>query len=283
MSANGYQVKLSGSDCLLRSGTNPYWHINFVNLLRGVNSANAVNEVVFPNPLQELDGSAVTYVLTDTEGNEVLKKSISLRDKAIPSHCLKKLQAAIDQMHTWADDPRVPAEKREFCRQFRLPDPKIDPDAYRMSGGWFSRKLHVLWGYEKNGSKAFLPKSKISEKWDDAASREDIVTMCRGSVLRRVFRPRNIILAIIIAAGVYVGCFYPVKCPVHGCLVGNGAYYYLCIEKACPMRCTLDGCNRHLSADRKCNAHICRECKEKLPVSAEQGGLCDPCFFKNIH
>lgn len=279
MSANGYQVKLTGPDCLLRSGTNPYWHIDFANLIRGVNSAKTVNEVVFPNPIQEPSGASVSFALTDTDGNEILKKSISLREKAIPNRCLKKLQAAIDQMHTWADDPRVPLEKREFCRRFRLPDPKKDPDAYRMSGGSFSRKLHVLWGYEKEGSKAFLPKSKISEKWDDAASREDIAVMCQGSILRRIFRPRNIFLAILVAAGVYMGCFFPVKCPVHGCLVGKGAYNYLDIDGRCPKRCALTGCNRHLDAKEKCNAHKCTKCGKMMPTSNGQNGVCDDCFW----
>ena len=279
MSANGYQVKLAGPECFLRSGINPYWHLDFANLIRGVNRAETVKEVVFPNPQQEPGGTAVSYALTDTEGNEVLEKSISLRDKAIPSRCRKKLQAAIDQMHTWAEDPRVPMEKREFCRRFRLPDPKKDPEAYRMSGGTFSRKLHVLWGYEKEGSKAFLPKSKISEKWDDAASREDIVAMCQGSILRRIFRPRNIFLVVLVAAGVYMGCFFPVKCPVHGCLVGNGAYNYLDIDGRCPKRCALPGCNRHLDDKEKCNAHKCTKCGKMMPTSNGQNGVCDDCFW----
>lgn len=277
MSAIGYQVMLAGPDCMLRSGTNPYWHIDFANLIRGVNGARTVDEAIFPTSLPEPGGTAVTYVLTDTEGNEVLKKSISLRDKAIPSRCLKKLQAAIDQMHTWADDPRVPMEKREFCRRFRLPDPKKDPDAYRMSGGMFSRKLHVLWGYEKDGSKAFLPKSRISEKWDDAASREDIVTMCHGSIIRRMFRPRNIFAVVLVAAVVYMGYFFPVKCPLHGCLVGNGVYNYLDVDLRCPKRCALSECNRHLDDKGKCNAHKCTKCGRMMPVG--QTGICESCFW----
>ena len=279
MSATGYHVKLSGPDCVLKSGTNNYWQTDFQNLLRAVNSAEDVKEVVFPNPMPEQGCAGVSYALTDTEGNEILKHSISLKDKAIPSACLKKLQSAIDQIHKWADDPRVPQDRREFCKRFRLPDPQKDPEAYRMSGGMFSRKLHVLWGYEKPGSTAFMPKSKISEKWDDNASREDIVKKCQGSLLRRIFRMRNIIFAIAIAAGAYLGWFLPVKCPVHGCLVGNGAYNYLGIENRCPKRCALPGCNRHLDAKEKCNAHKCTKCGKMMPTSNGQNGVCDDCFW----
>lgn len=91
MRAKGYQVKLSAPECLLRSGTTPYWHIDFVNLLRGVNGLETVNEVLFPEPIQASDGMSVSFALTDAKGNEVLRKSFSLRDKTIPNRCLKTL------------------------------------------------------------------------------------------------------------------------------------------------------------------------------------------------
>lgn len=279
MDASGYQVRLSGPERRLRSGDHPYWNVDFANLVRVVSGAQTVDDAVFPPPQPSPDGASVTFALTDAEGNDVLKKSISLRDKAIPGRCLKKLQAAVDQLHAWAEDPRVPMEKREFCRGFRLPDPRKDPDAYRMSGGAFSRRLHVLWGYEKEDSKAFLPKSRIAEKWDDAASRADIAEMCQGGVLRRVFRPRNVLLAVLAAAGVCMGLFFPVKCPVHGCTVGKGADAYLDREGRCPMRCALTGCNRHLDAKGKCHAHTCTRCGQMMPTSNGQNGVCDACFW----
>ena len=280
MSANGYRVKLSGPDCLLRSGTNPYWHIDFANLLRSVNNTKTVNEVVFPNPTPEPGYTSVSYAVTDESGNEILKHSLSLREKAIPKHCLKKLQAAIEQMHAWANDPRVPGEKREFCRRFRLPNPKGDPDAYRMTGSCFSRKLHVLWGYEKEGTTAFLPYSKISESWDDASQRKSVYAVCRGSLIRRLFRLRNIVLTLIAIGALYFGLCFPVKCPIHGCVVGKGVYNFLSIEERCPLRCALPNCNRHLDEERRCHAHRCSECGRMLPITAGQGHICDDCFWK---
>lgn len=280
MSATGYHVRLSGADCVLRSGTTPYWHLDFARLMRGINGAEMVGEDVFPPPRPSPDGASVSYSLTDGKGDEILKKSISLRDKAIPGRCLKKLQAAIDQLHIWAEDPRVPMEKREFCRRFRLPDPKKDPDAYRLSGGFFSRRLHVLWGYEKEGSQSFLPKSRISERWDDAAGRQDIAVMCRCGAIRRIFRPRNVVLAVLLAAGVGIGCFFPVKCPLHGCVVGTGAYRYLDRDGRCPKRCALTGCGRHLDAKGKCLAHRCTRCGKMMPTSNGQNGVCDDCFWE---
>ncbi len=278
MSVSGYQVKLESPDCVLRSGMTPYWHIDFVNLIRGVNKT--VNGIVFPHPKPESGYTGVSYMLTDESGNEVLKHSLSLREKAIPKHCLKKLQAAIEQLHAWAEDPRVPGEKREFCRRFRLPDPKNDPDAYRMTGSCFSRKLHVLWGYEKEGTTAFLPSSKISESWDDASQRKSVYAVCRGSLIRRLFRMRNIVLTLITIGALYFGFYFPVKCPIHGCVVGKGVYNFLCIDERCPSRCALPNCNRHLDEKRRCHAHRCRECKRMLPTTNGQGGICDDCFWK---
>lgn len=279
MGTKGYQVKLSEPECLLRSGTTPYWHIDFVNLLRGVNGSKAVNEVVFPDPVQDSSGMSVSFALTDTKGNEVLRKSVSLRDKAIPSRCLRKLQAAIDQMHAWADDPRVPIEKREFCRRFLLPDPKKDPEAYRMTGGMFSRKLHVLWGYEKVGSKAFLPKSKFSDRWEDATSRKSVFAECKRSGVRRLFRLRNLLTVSLVSAVVYVGGYLPIQCPVHHCVIGKGVLCFLQIDARCPKRCALSNCNRHLDASGKCSAHKCRKCGRQIPMDCVRNGVCDDCFW----
>jgi|GEM_PF-7081740 len=279
MGIKGYQVKLSEPECLLRSGTTPYWHIDFVNLLRGVNGLETVNEVLFPEPIQASDGKSVSFALTDTKGHEVLRKSISLRDKAIPNRCLRKLQAAIDQMHAWADDPRVPMEKREFCRRFLLPDPRKDPEAYRMTGGIFSRKLHVLWGYEKADSKAFLPKSKISEKWDDAASRKSVFAECKRSGVKRFIRLRNLLLVSFVSVVVYVGLCLPIHCPVHHCAVGKGALCFLQVGARCPKRCALSNCNRHLDASGKCSAHKCSKCGRQVPMDSVRNGVCDDCFW----
>lgn len=279
MGSSGYQVNLANPDCVLRSGTNPYWHLDFTNLLRNVNSVQSVSEVVFPNPIAEPGFTGVSFALTDIEGNEVLKHSYSLKEKAIPARCLKKLQAAIDQLHIWADDPRVPQEKRAFCKKFVLPDPKKDPEAYRLSGGMFSRKLHVLWGYQKEGSEAFLPASKVSEKWDDASMRKSIFTECRGSLLRRVFRMRNIVLLALVAAGVYFGAFFPAKCPTHQCVIGKGVMCLFDYEAKCPKRCALPDCNRHLDSKEKCNAHKCKKCGKMQPTSNGQDGVCDECFW----
>ena len=280
MSATGYHVNLSGPDCVLKSGATPYWQNDFASLIRGINSAKTVNETVFPNPLPEQGNTGVSYALMDAAGNEVFKRSISLKEKAIPDCCLKKLQAAIDQLHAWAEDPRVPREKREFCKRFCLPDPKKDPDAYRMTGSCFSRKLHVLWGYQKEGTTAFLPSSRISESWDDASLRKNVYEVCRSSSFRRLFRMRNIVLTLIMIGALYFGLYFPVKCPTHGCVVGKGVYNFLCVEERCPSRCAFPNCNRHLDKKGRCHAHRCKSCGRMLPMTNGQGGICDECFWK---
>ncbi len=280
MSASGYQVRLPNAGCVLKIGASSYWHKDFQSLLRELNRAKSVGEAVFPELAVGEGGATVAYAVSDESGREILRRSRSLRTAVIPRRCLLKLQTAIDQLHAWAEDSRVPQELREFCREFRLPNPKEDPEAYRLTGGMFSRQLHVLWGYEKPGTEAVLPRSKISEKWEDVAKRKDVVEMCKRGFLRRVFRPRNVVFALVLAAAVYMGGFFPVCCAVHCDLIGKGVYNLWRAEERCPRRCALPGCNRHLDANGKCNGHKCPTCGRQMPTSLEQNGKCDDCFWE---
>ena len=273
----GYFIRLNGRDEQLHSGSKAYWSIEFKNLIKGLNASKAVDETIFPEPVLDKDG--VRYLIVDENGNEILKHSISLRERAVPKKCLQKLVDAVEQLHQWAEDPRVPQENREFCKKFCLPDPRVNPSAYRMTGGVFSRKLHVLWGYQKEGSKAFLPLTKVSEKWDDAKERGDIFRMCQGSLLRRIFRVQNVVAFALVAVVVYFGLFFPVMCPRHNCEVGKGVYNLFGREARCPKRCALPGCNRHLDEKEKCYAHKCIKCGRRMPTSNEQNGKCDECFW----
>lgn len=274
-----YNVKLVPSE-VMKSGIRAYWHIDFINLIYSINSAKTVDEVIFPQVLPASDNSNVSYFVLDEKGNEVLAHSISLKEKSIPTHCLRKLQAAIEKLHAWAEDVRVPQEKREFCRNFLLPDPKKDPTAYRLSGGLFSRKLHVLWGYQKDGTSAFLPSSSASKNWGDAQLRKNIYKECRRSSWSRIFRIRNIILLLLMGVLLYVGFFFPVKCFRHRCVVGKGVYYYLIMNPSCPMCCSSLNCNSNLDEERKCDGHKCKQCNRQLPISNDQSGICDDCFWE---
>lgn len=279
MSTLGYSVKLLSPEENLSSGLASYWNSDFSSLIQAVNKSKSVCETIFPQAVLDASRSCVIFSVMDENGKELLKQSASLRDKSIPDACMRTLVAAIEQIHAWAEDPRVPSEKRAFCKGFRLPDPKEDPDSYRLTGGMFSRKLHVLWGYQKEGTESVLPGSKISSKWDDAHTRKDIVKLCQGGLLRRVFRLKNFLLVGVIALLLYFVAFLPVKCPIHLCKVADGAYNYFLVEDKCPMRCTTDGCNRHLNDKNKCLAHVCRKCGRLLPITNNQGGVCDDCFW----
>lgn len=280
MSTPGYYVGLVHSDCILQSGLKSFWHADYAAVIRAVNKSEKVKDPVFPSALPDPKSTGVSFVLTDESGNEMLKNSRSLKSTTIPRRCLAKLQAAVNQLHAWAEDPRVPVDKREFCRKFALPDPKKDPDAYRITGGLFSRKLHVLWGYQKEGSSAFLPSSRLSAKWDDNNARKNIFKVCKGPVWRRIVRSlfKSVLITAAIGTAVYLGLYIPVRCPVHQCVVGNGVLCYRDRVGSCPRRCDLKGCNRHLDAKEKCNAHECTICHRMLPTSVGQNGICDTCY-----
>lgn len=273
--SDGLHVLTPTSGCVLKCGGKPYWHADFNGLLQDAGRLDDGSDSVFPSVAAATDGE-VTYVQMDAAGNDVLGWSTSLKRHEIPRRCLKSLQRAIDRMHAWAEDPGVPYEKRAFCREFRLPDPKKCPEAYRLAGHGFSRRLYVLWGYEKEGTAAFLPSSRISAKWEDAGERRDVAQTCRNGLWRRMFRPRNLFLAMLAASAACFEFLVPATCPVHQCVVGYGSRLFADAESHCPLRCGRSGCGRHLDADGKCAAHECRSCGREMPTT--EIGICDDCL-----
>ncbi len=278
MGSEGYEIRQCEPENIMSSGHRQYWSPDFANIIREVD--NKVGAAIFPTATYSKSEGSVTFSIGDFARSGNLRDSCSLKEKAIPDRCLKMLQKAIDLLHSWAEEPGVPKDKQDFCRGFRLPDPRKSPEAYRMTGGAFTRQLHVLWGYQKDSSEPFLPKSSRSEKWDDNSQRMDIVVACQGSWLRRLFRPRNILLAAIASALAYFGFFMPVRCPVHhDQIVGKGIWRVFTAEDQCPLRCVRPGCNKHLDENMKCNAHKCRRCGLEKPLHNEESGLCEDCFW----
>ncbi|MEI7730879.1 MAG: Ig-like domain-containing protein [Verrucomicrobiota bacterium] len=64
---------------------------------------------------------------------------------------LKAFERAANSFYAKADpDAKTPLHAKELRKNFRLPDPKLEPDAYRVYGDKYDPKLLVFWGCEKN-------------------------------------------------------------------------------------------------------------------------------------
>ena len=92
---------------------------------------------------------------------------------------LDKLQAVIENFHRLSEDINIPEDRRICLKNFALPDPYYLPECWLTT--LFPKRLIILWGVTKNNEKAdvFLPKSSVSECWDEAdkAQRFNIADM----------------------------------------------------------------------------------------------------------
>ncbi|MGN0886214.1 MAG: hypothetical protein ACI4RT_04365 [Candidatus Spyradenecus sp.] len=162
------EIALVDGRRLLRCGLQSYVDYPFPALLQSLNEEIAPASPLFPF-LTILPGTPekLRYALARAG----VAEHSSLRNRALPRACLRQLQEAINRLHAWAEDPQVPGGTQDFCRNFALPDPVLDPEAYQLSrgpGGW---RVHVLWGYESDEAPAIKPLSALSAHWADSADR----------------------------------------------------------------------------------------------------------------
>lgn len=76
--------------------------------------------------------------------------------RPVPVHLIRGLAKAWVDFEISAGKPGVQPHAKELIEAFTLPDPSKDPELYRLSGPFFSRKLHILWGCER-GKKTSVP------------------------------------------------------------------------------------------------------------------------------
>lgn len=104
-------------------------------------------------------------------GIDVLLNSKPYDQRKPSASEVARVQEQIEQIHALANDPNVPTDRREFFRNFQLPNPQYMPECWRTTG-FFRKRLHVLWGLTKGGQhSAFLPASRNAGDWNDKQSR----------------------------------------------------------------------------------------------------------------
>lgn len=126
----------------------------------------------YPQADYMLDG-ADPYVLFSKVrlGMDVLKNSKSYDQRKPSSSEVARVQAQIEQIHELANNPSIPTDRREFFRNFQLPNPRYMPECWR-TAGFFRKRLYVLWGLSKGYKHStFLPVSVNARDWHDQSDR----------------------------------------------------------------------------------------------------------------
>ncbi|MBQ9693875.1 MAG: trypsin-like peptidase domain-containing protein [Kiritimatiellae bacterium] len=147
----------------------------FQEALRSVQ--RSAKEDVFPEVEFDPENEIVTFRKYEN-GKEILGASHSIHRGRISKKELKRLEHVVEKLHESAEDVTMPTDKRAFFKNFRLPDPLTMPECWRVTGGWFQKRLCVLWGIERDGGGAtFLPTSSNSIKLDGTEIRRPIGSM----------------------------------------------------------------------------------------------------------
>jgi hypothetical protein len=82
-------------------------------------------------------------------GRELLSRSKSLGGRRIPRRQLDRLKHAVGEFKDKGRDPGAQQHNRELIERFRLPNPRLEPELYRLVGSWWNYRLQILWGCER--------------------------------------------------------------------------------------------------------------------------------------
>lgn len=104
------------------------------------------------------------FQLFDGDGQEVLSQSrqVGPRDP-IPARELRQLRRNLETFKTKANSPDTTPNNRFIIQEFKLPDFDRDPDLYRISGAFWNRRLHVLWGCERAAESSLPPAAALAK------------------------------------------------------------------------------------------------------------------------
>ncbi|MDB4434279.1 hypothetical protein N9142_03995, partial [Akkermansiaceae bacterium] len=126
-------------------------------------SQNSIREYMgdfLPLMQVEEDGESVLCQMF-VEGKEVASQSRAA--KGISSAQRQKLEGSIQRLKDRAAAPDVDSNVKKIIEAFRLPDPRKDPELYRLYGSRWNPKLMVVWGCEKEEGTS-LPPEEVSQR-----------------------------------------------------------------------------------------------------------------------
>ena len=213
----------------------------------------------------------VRFVSPDDDGHDVLPSSRSLKETTLPAREIRRLKNALERFHERALDNSVREDVRNFFRQFKIPSPKVMPEAYRIVGR-FRKRLVVCWGYETVDGSSILPLTKVAEahkaEWkEESEQRQQVLALFRD--WRKILRNSSIVL-VLVAAAAYSCVFAPKHCH-HGEIIGHGLDGRFFVQE-CSHVCQLPNCGKHLEADMSCPNCRCKICGAQRRLAAD--GIC---------
>jgi len=95
---------------------------------------------------------------------EYLSQSRAMGLRSIPEPELEALELAIKEMQQLGDDKNRSPEVLELLREFRLPNPDVDFEFYRLSGNdLFQPRLFIVWGCESIHGSSLSPQEALEK------------------------------------------------------------------------------------------------------------------------
>lgn len=95
---------------------------------------------------------------------EVFRGATPMRSwQKIPEGCFEDLEEGCTDLERRLQDRKVAGTSRSILESFLLPDPDEAPEAYRLYGPPWARKMTVLWGLDRPGTKSIAPGAAIAK------------------------------------------------------------------------------------------------------------------------
>jgi cytoskeletal protein RodZ len=94
---------------------------------------------------------------------ELLSRSKPLGGGRIPADQLQRLKQAIEEFKARGRESGAQEHNRQLIERFRLPNPGLEPELYRLVGSWWNRRLQILWGCERTRDSSLPPTAAVEK------------------------------------------------------------------------------------------------------------------------
>ena len=201
----------------LRSGNYLYWDAQFQQIAQA-DLGRFCPEVTYVPGTEDGVGFVAVFRQNSLGMGELcrLSRPISDRRAKFQEEDLDGFIDALDALHRKAEERNVVGDSARFIREFRVPDPREMPEAWRVSAGRPGHLL-VLWGFAGSPASAVLPLTETSKDWPDADRRVDLRNAMARALEKRSEKPRAkgraglLLLLLLATAAVWFarGCDRP--------------------------------------------------------------------------
>ncbi len=134
-----------------------YWDAGFQNLIRSYLGA------FLPALTRGQDERGSYGAFRASPGfSEPLLQSKPLGESRVPTTQLRGLREALERFKAVANAPETQPDYRALISKFQLPDPRKEPELYRLCGPFWKRRLYILWGCERTRNSSIPAEAAIS-------------------------------------------------------------------------------------------------------------------------